>query len=104
MGTGKGQTINRGTKMISAIITCAGNHSRFGKNKLLADLGGKPVFIRTLEQFSQAKSIDEIIVVIRQSDYKTYKKAIQIYLPILRYNSLISKCRVLWVLKQWEIS
>ncbi len=77
MGTGKGQTINRGTEMISAIITCAGNHSRFGKNKLLADLGGKPVFIRTLEQFSQAKSIDEIIVVIRQSDYKTYKKAIQ---------------------------
>lgn len=60
--------------MTSAIITCAGNHSRFGRNKLLDTLGGKPVFIRTLEQFSQAKKIDEVIVSIRKNDQKIYEK------------------------------
>lgn len=54
--------------MISAVITCAGNHARFGKNKLLVELGGKPVFIRTLEQFEKSKKIDEIIVAVRKSD------------------------------------
>lgn len=63
--------------MISAIITCAGNHSRFGSNKLLANLGGKPVFIRTLEQFDKVKKIDEIIVPVRKSDRKIYQKLIK---------------------------
>jgi len=75
MGSRLHWQINSGKKkMISAIITCAGNHSRFGRNKLLSDLAGKPVFIRTLEQFQKAKKIDEIIVSIRQEDFAVYKK------------------------------
>ena len=63
--------------MISAIITCAGNHSRFGKNKLLAVLEGKPVFVRALEPFQQSKKVDEIIVPIRKNDRKIYEKLIR---------------------------
>lgn len=63
--------------MISAIITCAGNGCRFGHNKLMANLAGKPVFIRTLEKFSMAKSIKEIIVAVRQDEMLNYKKAIK---------------------------
>jgi len=63
--------------VISVIITCAGNHSRFGKNKLLADLDGKPIFIRTLLQFSKVKKIDEIIVPVREEYKNKFKKLIE---------------------------
>ncbi len=63
--------------MTSAIITCAGNHTRFGTNKLLADLCGKPVFIRTIESFSKVRSISEIIVSVRKEHYSLYQKLVQ---------------------------
>ncbi len=63
--------------MTSAIITCAGNHTRFGTNKLLADLCGKPVFIRTIESFTKVKSISEIIVSVRKEHFSIYQKLIK---------------------------
>lgn len=68
------KVIRREDKMISVIITCAGNHTRFGKNKLLLDLEGKPVFIRTIECFKKSKKVDEIIVAVRKNDQKVYQK------------------------------
>lgn len=64
--------------MISAIITCAGNGSRFGgRNKLLEPLGGKPVVVRTVEQFQKSKSIDEIVVVAKKKDFGVYSNYFQ---------------------------
>lgn len=64
--------------MTSAVITCAGNGSRFGgRNKLLELLGRKSVVVRTVEQFQKAKNIDEIIVVARRKDFEIYHRHLQ---------------------------
>lgn len=49
---------------ITAIIPAAGKGNRYSKtkNKLLDDLSGKPVLIRTLEVISSVEEITEIIV------------------------------------------
>lgn len=49
--------------MTSAIIVAAGSSSRMGFNKLLAELEGVPVIVRTAQVFDQCSAIDEIIVV-----------------------------------------
>jgi 2-C-methyl-D-erythritol 4-phosphate cytidylyltransferase len=49
--------------MTSAIIVAAGSSSRMGFNKLLAELEGVPVIVRTAQVFEQCSAIDEIIVV-----------------------------------------
>lgn len=58
--------------MISAIITCAGNGTRFGKNKILSRINGKTVLEMTVGQFQKSKKIDEIIVVAKRHDFKIY--------------------------------
>ncbi|MCX6817068.1 MAG: IspD/TarI family cytidylyltransferase [Candidatus Beckwithbacteria bacterium] len=60
--------------MISAIITCAGNSTRFGKEKLFKLIKGEPVFIRTVKQFIQVKEIGEIVVVVRKNTRKKFEK------------------------------
>lgn len=60
--------------MISVIITAAGNSTRFGENKLLLDIGGKPLIVRTVELFSKCNQIDEIIVVTRTQDIVFYQE------------------------------
>lgn len=49
--------------MTSAIIVAAGNSRRMGFNKLLAELAGTPVLLRTLQAFQACGDIDEIVVV-----------------------------------------
>jgi 2-C-methyl-D-erythritol 4-phosphate cytidylyltransferase len=60
--------------MISALITAAGSSSRYGKNKMLEPLQGKPLLIRTLERFLACGEIEEIIVTARSSDKQTYEE------------------------------
>ena len=52
--------------LCSAIIVAAGSSSRMGFDKLLADVGGRPVLVRCLEAFQQAPSVSEIVVVTRE--------------------------------------
>jgi len=59
--------------MISAVLTCAGNGTRFGKNKIISLIKGKAVLVRTVEQFKKAKTIDEIIVVAKRHDFELYQ-------------------------------
>lgn len=59
--------------MRSAVITAAGNSTRFGKDKLLLEIEGKPVIIRTVEQFAKCPLINEIIVAVRKQDIFHYK-------------------------------
>ena len=60
--------------MISALITAAGSSTRYGKNKMLEPVQGKPLLIRTLERFLACGEIEEIIVTARDSDKQTYEK------------------------------
>ena len=60
--------------MISALITAAGSSTRYGKNKMLEPVQGKPLLIRTLEKFLVCKEIEEIVVTARDSDKQTYEK------------------------------
>lgn len=60
--------------MISVVITAAGNSTRFGDNKLLADLSGKPLILRTVEQFAKCSRVNEIIVVTRKQDIPAYQE------------------------------
>lgn len=60
--------------MISAVITAAGNGTRFGQDKLWLKLNGKPVIEQTIERFIKVKSIGEIIVVIKKEDAGRYDR------------------------------
>lgn len=59
--------------MRSVVITAAGNSSRFGENKLLLEIAGKPVIARTVEQFMECPGIDEIIIATRKQDIPLYQ-------------------------------
>lgn len=60
--------------MISAVITCAGNGNRFGKDKLFALIDKEPVFIRAVRQFLAVKEISEVILVVREANKKQFAK------------------------------
>lgn len=52
----------------SVVIVAAGSASRMkGTDKILADIGGKPLIARTLEVFQRCSSVQEIIVVTREN-------------------------------------
>jgi 2-C-methyl-D-erythritol 4-phosphate cytidylyltransferase len=63
-----------GEIMISALITAAGSSTRYGKNKMLEPIQGKPLLIRTLERFLACREIDEIIVTARGTDKEMYEE------------------------------
>jgi 2-C-methyl-D-erythritol 4-phosphate cytidylyltransferase len=65
--------------MISVVITAAGNSTRFGENKLLSDIGGKPMIVRTVEQFIKCDKIDEMIVATRGADILFYRELFKKY-------------------------
>lgn len=49
--------------MTAAIIVASGSSQRMGFDKLLADIGGKPVLQRSVEAFLAVESIEQIVVV-----------------------------------------
>ena len=61
---------------ISAIITAGGNAVRFGSNKMITLLKGKPLIVHTLERFHQIKSINEIILLVKNEEIKLYQNII----------------------------
>lgn len=63
--------------MISAVITAAGNGSRFGQDKLWLPLNHKPVIEQTINQFIKVKSINKIIVVIKPGDKNKYQRIVK---------------------------
>ncbi len=63
--------------MISVVITAAGSSSRFGQNKLLLDLKGKPVIVRAVEPFFRASKVGEVILATRKEDMALYRSLFQ---------------------------
>jgi 2-C-methyl-D-erythritol 4-phosphate cytidylyltransferase len=61
---------NKGT--VPVIVVAAGASSRMGgTNKQLAEVGGVPVIIKTLQKFENNKNISNIILVVRDEDLFT---------------------------------
>ncbi len=64
----------KGNMFVSAVIVSAGNSTRMGGiNKQFLDINGIPVLVHTLMVFQNAGSIDEIVVVTRESDIDDVK-------------------------------
>lgn len=63
--------------MISAVITAAGNCTRFGREKLFSLINKEPVFIRTVKQFKKVKEVGEIILVVRKDTRKKFEEALK---------------------------
>lgn len=54
---------------VTAIIVAAGNSTRMGGvNKQFLTLGGVPVLVRALREFSLCPLIDEVVLAARESD------------------------------------
>lgn len=63
-------------KKVAGIIVMAGNSTRYGKgvNKNLEILKGKPVILYSLETFDKNKYVDEIVVVVKESEIENIKE------------------------------
>ena len=62
-------SLSQNTGTIPVIVVAAGASSRMkGTNKQLAEVGGVPVIIRTLQKFENNKNISNIILVTRDED------------------------------------
>lgn len=57
-------------KTVTAILLAAGSGTRFGadKNKVYVEIFGKPIVEYSLEVFDANKSIDDIIIVVKQGE------------------------------------
>jgi 2-C-methyl-D-erythritol 4-phosphate cytidylyltransferase len=60
--------------MVSVVITAAGNSTRFGENKLLLEIAGKPLIVRTVEQFAKCRQVSEIVVAVRKQEIVHYQE------------------------------
>lgn len=65
--------------MRAAIVVAAGNSQRMGFDKLVADLGGRPLFIRTLERFENCPEVDEIVLVANEERIKQFSNLAEEY-------------------------
>lgn len=67
-------------KYVSAVIVSAGNSTRMGGiNKQFLEIKGIPVLIHTLLAFDKTESIDEIVVVTRESDIDDVKSLVALH-------------------------
>lgn len=53
---------------LGVIIASAGQSKRLGHNKVLMNLGNKPVLLYSLEKFFSIQELSEIVIVIRAQD------------------------------------
>lgn len=58
---------------VSLLITAAGHSTRFGENKLLVDIEGKPLLIRSLESCMRCSWIEEVVIATRAVDIDMYR-------------------------------
>jgi 2-C-methyl-D-erythritol 4-phosphate cytidylyltransferase len=61
---------------VSAVITAGGKGVRFGRDKMLTLIKGRPLILYTLAVFQKSKKIDEIIVLVQEKMRKKYQQII----------------------------
>ena len=61
------KVLNLMLKKCGAVIVAAGSSSRMGgKDKIMEDLGGEPLIVKTVKAFQRCDAISEIVVVTRE--------------------------------------
>ena len=63
----------------TAVIAAGGTGTRFGGDKLMAELDGMPVLARTLMQFEAAELVSDIVVVTRPASLETVGELCKTY-------------------------
>jgi len=63
--------------IVSVVITAAGNGTRMRTHKILMPINGRSVLWHTLSRFKKSHSVDEIIVVAKKEDIRTFEKIAQ---------------------------
>lgn len=72
---------------ISVIIAAGGTSRRYGKkDKLLEMLGGLPVFLHSVKNFSTLCKAENMVVVVRQEALSEYRELARRYLPDYKVN------------------
>ncbi len=67
-------------RFCSAVIPAAGQSLRMkGENKLLAEVGGMPVIVRTVLAVGESDYISEIVVAVREEDLLTFAELFRAY-------------------------
>ena len=67
-------------RFVSAVVVSAGNSTRMGGvNKQFLEINGIPVLVHTLMVFENMDTIDEIVVVTRESDIEDVKSLVEKY-------------------------
>ena len=68
-------------KTVSGILLIAGNSTRFNgnTNKNLQEIDDKPIFLYSLDVFNSNKYIDNIFIVIKESEKETIGSVINNY-------------------------
>ena len=61
---------------IGAVLLAAGSGTRFGSDKLLASLGGKPIWRHSYDTLRHHSSIHEIVIVCSESNYASIKDTV----------------------------
>jgi molybdopterin-guanine dinucleotide biosynthesis protein A len=67
--------VNKNLLMISAVVLAGGNSKRFGKDKALLKLGGKPLILHVLDNITEVTE-ETIVVVGSQSQLNQYSKTL----------------------------
>ena len=62
--------------IVDAVVVAGGRSERFGKDKLLADLCGKPVLAWSLLAMREAASVARVIVVVPDPDDTSYRERV----------------------------
>lgn len=64
---------------VTGIILAAGNSTRFGqnKNKNLFEVNGKPIISHSIEVFNESDKIDDIVLVIKESEKKYFSDIVK---------------------------
>ena len=63
----------------SFVVVAAGNSERMGNDKMLIELSGKPVIVRTLEALEKSDYCDEVILVTREDKLESMAALVKEY-------------------------
>ncbi len=65
---------SEGREIMIAVILAGGNSKRFGRDKLLADICGKPMLYHTIQRLMAARNISHIVLVTSKGKVAVYRE------------------------------
>lgn len=74
------EVADKSSNGVPVIVVAGGSSTRMGQNKLLINVGGIPVIVRTLKVFQQSNFISNIILVAAKETVLEYQKLCESYM------------------------